>query len=254
MTGIDKTRDLIGIVCLLAIIAGCSEESDNTYAITGEYFLTKFDNRTRVNEEQRTTSATVIVSSTKISGEGETESVDLASGRFVDNQIRFEGEIEKSTRVLISVHEGEEEVSTTSALVLPSEEVAFAYERFVGLGSDSLTVDLLGAARRSENPATKFAIKGDFRELNENLHLASVYVQRKKHPDVEFKTLVRPSVKINDIFLNDKRAEYFFKHGLLTVEGGDISTSDEIYRMRIIAKGVPDRTLDLAISTRRSII
>lgn len=198
MTGIDKTRDLIGIVCLLAIIAGCSEEFDNTYTITGEYFLTKFDNRTRVNEEKRTTSATVIVSTTKISDEGETETVDIASGIFVDNQVRLEGEIDKPTTVLISVHDGEEEVSTTSALVAPGEEVAFAYERFVGLGSDSLTVDLLGVARRSEDSSKKFTITGDFRDFGESLHLGRVFVQWKKHPDDELKARVRPSVKIKD--------------------------------------------------------
>ena len=49
-----------------------------------------------------------------------------------------------------------------------------------------------------------------------------------------------PAMNINDIFLDDRRAEYFFKHGLLTVERGDISTSEEPYRMRIVAKRVPD--------------
>ena len=198
MTGIYKTCRFVGLMCLLAILSGCSGESDNTYIITGEYFLTKFDSWTRVKDEQRTTSATVVVSYTTINLDGDSEVVDLASGNFVDNQVRLEGEIDKPTTVLISVHDGEEEVSTTSALIVPGEEVAFAYERCVGLGSDSLTVDLLGVAKRSEGPSKKFTITGDFRDSDESLHLGRVFVQWKKHPDDEFKARVRPSVKIKD--------------------------------------------------------
>ncbi|MYI76655.1 MAG: hypothetical protein F4077_02670 [Gammaproteobacteria bacterium] len=49
-----------------------------------------------------------------------------------------------------------------------------------------------------------------------------------------------PAMKIDDLFVDDIPVNYVFKHGLLRVEKGELSSSNETYRMRILASGVPN--------------
>ena len=202
-TNLSHIRKAIALVCLLSTVTVCADEFNNTYTITGQYLVSRgieFDHhRTRLTDKQRTTTANVVVTFERVNDEGQTETVELASGSFVNNKIRFEGEIDQPTEVEISVHDDENDISTTSALIVPGDnEVAFAYVRSVNIGDDSTNVWLLGNSRLSKDPTKKFSITGDLRSLDKQPALARAKLMWKEHVNGEFKTHVIATVLTKD--------------------------------------------------------
>lgn len=193
----SKTREIIGLLCLLTVVV-CAEPPKNTFTIKGTYWVSKFDHHTRLSDEQRTTTASVVVTYEVINSSGEAETVELTSGSFVNNRFHFEGQIDKPTNVVITVQDGENGASTTSALIVPGgDEIEFCYVLFASWFFSVHNVHLIGTARLSEDATKKFTISGDFRDLDDHPPFIAVRIGWEEYQDGEFKYHGLSSVMAN---------------------------------------------------------
>lgn len=113
------------------------------------------------NQEMDLSTATVVVAHEVTDDNGNTDRVELTSGRFADGKITLEGEIDEPTEVEISVQIGDREKLSTSALLLPGGEVVeFALVDYQDVYPEDQLI-LYGASRRAKDPENKFTVYGD---------------------------------------------------------------------------------------------
>lgn len=106
---------------------------------------------------------------------GESQTVVLATGKFVDGNVSLTGEIDEPTDVLISVQTGTGSLLTLPAVAIPGgEEIEFALLDFQTFPPDRLA--FVGASRKVKDRSKKFTITGDFRSIDKDLFLANVRV------------------------------------------------------------------------------
>ena len=142
---------LTGLICIFAMLVGCNTAPLKTFTINGEYIAvesaspetdaeSESDSSTDVAEAESEgdsaeeavevvdlSTATITVTQTTTNSDGEEETVELASGSFVDGAVTISGEIREATEVKISVADNDDaNLSATALLVPDGEAVSFA--------------------------------------------------------------------------------------------------------------------------------
>ena len=187
-----KTIGLLGLACGALVLVGCSAGPSKAYTINGEFIAVEAevpettdgdtadedDALSAEPESDKTidlSTATVVVSYESTNDEGEMETVELASGSFVDGKVAFEGEIEAATEVKIAVATSEGELSATALVVPGGDSVDFALVEYEETYPPDQLV-LVGASRASQDEGSKFTITGDFSGEGRELSTAVVEV------------------------------------------------------------------------------
>lgn len=190
-TFMKQLLSTVGLALLVLLLASCSSSPPVTYTISGDFVVVEnpepeeFENTdeatTDTSSDPETESiATMDADSVTISityetttKDGETETVELASGSFVDGKISFTGEIAEPTTVKISADVNEEDQFTVEALLTAEHEVKFALMDFWGeYPYDQLV--LVGGSHLSKDSTKNFSITADLSAVDEDLSSAIV--------------------------------------------------------------------------------
>lgn len=163
-----KLSITIGLICVGALIVGCSFGPRKTYTITGEYI--------RVGEANETASdfgktavagvtdlsvARVVVAYESPGKHGVIEVVELASGAFKNGKVLIEGKIDIPTEVEIFVQIDKDQKLATETLLVPGgKETTFALLDYETTYPPDQLV-LVGTSRRAKDPSRKFTVIGD---------------------------------------------------------------------------------------------
>lgn len=155
---------LFGLI--LSSLHSESQEVTKQYAIEGKILSSRLLDST----------ALVTVSYETADDTGKTQSVELTSGQFKDREIVFEGEVESSIDVTISVQLDEDQTLLTKATLIPGgETVRFAV---VDQGDNqSHRLVFVGTSRQVTNPSNQFSITGSYIPNKEDREI-SYYLAR----------------------------------------------------------------------------
>lgn len=171
------------VVAMTLALMGASENNSNTYRIVGQYIAIEpdtteaIDPATAESEESADLStATILITYEVEEEDGETKTVELATGSFVDGKIVFEGEIDRPTDIKISVPElAKQRVWANTTLTPGGEEISFALvDEFENDMLDRIA--FIGSSRKVKNPAHRFVVSGNLGSMNKDLSLADVVV------------------------------------------------------------------------------
>ena len=171
------------VVATALVLSGASESSSNAYRIVGQYIAIEPDTTEAANpatSEQPNaadlSTATILITYEVENEDGKVETVELASGSFVDGEIVFEGEIDETTEIKISVPELEKQrVWAATTLTPGGEEISFA---LVDEPENDMLdrIAFLGTSRKVKNPVHKFLITGDLASMSKDLSQAHVVI------------------------------------------------------------------------------
>lgn len=171
----------------VAILVACSSGPSQTFTITGHIIsidsISMQTSESNVMQPHETTStvdknsldpstAKVSISQTITNEAGESRTVELESGSFIDGTVEFQGEIEELTEIVVSVETETEHPLTATALIGPNVTVSFALINVLDREMDRLV--LYGTSKRVRDPAKKFSISGDLKGLVKEGQLAIV--------------------------------------------------------------------------------
>ena len=174
------------VVVMTLVLMGASENNSNTYRIVGQYIAIESDTAEAIDpataesaDAADLSTATILITYEVEDEDGETETVELATGRFVDGKIVFEGEIDEPTEIKISVPELADRRVWLYTMIYPGgNDISFAFvDKRV---NDKNTVDrisLVGTSRRVHNSDYKFTISGDLNSFEEDLSQAHVLIR-----------------------------------------------------------------------------
>ena len=172
------------VVATALVLSGASESSSNAYRIVGEYIAIEPDTTEAVDPatpEQSNTAdlstATILITYEVQNEDGEVETVELASERFVDGEIVFEGEIDEPLDIKISVPElAKQRVWAATTLTPGGEAISFA---LVDESENDMLdrIAFIGASRMVGSPDHKFTISGDLNSFDEDLSEAHVLIR-----------------------------------------------------------------------------
>lgn len=222
VTTMKKGLSLTGLICIFAMLVGCNTAPPKTFTINGEYIAvesaspetdaeSESDSSTDVAEAESEgdsaeeavevvdlSTATITVTQTTTNSDGEEETVELASGSFVDGAVTITGEIREATEVKISVADNDDaNLSATALLVPDGEAVSFAlFDYEAEYPSDTLS--LLGDSRRSQDESTKFTVTGDLSDGPKDLTYGTVRVGSQSSEDGEMVMVTHGSVALKD--------------------------------------------------------
>ena len=171
-----------GLAIIAPVLLGASEEPSNSFRIVGEYIGSETESGEGQNAPASASPINLDLSTAEIrityeipGDNGEPETVELASDRFVDGRVVFEGEIEEPTDVRISIKELEDQRKWVYTTITPGGgEIGFALvgaedARYVRLA-------LVGVSKKVKNPQRKFTISGDLRLIDKDLSQAHILV------------------------------------------------------------------------------
>ena len=156
------------LAVVLAFLVACGTSPSSTFTITGHYIEVESETEIDSSVEESTdyqevdlSTATVVVTHEVSDANGNTDLVELTSGKFADGLVTLEGEINEPTEVEISVQIGDGVRLSTSALLVPDGEVVeFALVDYADVYPEDQLI-LYGASRRAKDPETKFTVYGD---------------------------------------------------------------------------------------------
>ena len=156
------------LAVVLAFLVACGSSPSSTFTITGHYIEVESETEIDSSVEESTdyqevdlSTATVVVTHEVSDANGNTDLVELTSGKFADGLVTLEGEIDEPTEVEISVQIGDGVRLSTSALLVPDGEVVeFALVDYQDVYPEDQLI-LYGASRRAKDPETKFTVYGD---------------------------------------------------------------------------------------------
>ena len=169
-------------ICAAVSVTAESLESEKVFKISGEYIAVEsnlpvgaVENPPNQLETTDFSAGEVLVTYQSRDENGESKTVELVSGKFVDGKVSLIGEIEEPTDILISVKAGEDQELSLQAVVSPGgEEISFALLDFESFPPDRLA--FVGSSKRVKDPNKKFTISGDFNSIDKDLSLANVRV------------------------------------------------------------------------------
>ncbi|MCY3883920.1 MAG: TlpA disulfide reductase family protein [Gammaproteobacteria bacterium] len=210
-----KGLSLTALICMAALLVGCNTAPSKPFTINGEYIAVgstatetdedadaiapeSTDNSSEATtEEFDLSTATIVVVQETVDPNGEMETVELASGGFVDGKVTITGEIREPTEVKITVAGSDDNNLSTSALLIPDgENVSFVLMDYeTQYPSDGLI--LAGASRRSQDSATRFTVSGDLSGGKELSH-GSVTVSGQIYKDGKLEMVTYGSVALRD--------------------------------------------------------
>ena len=202
----------IATVLIAALLASCSFEPPEPFAITGELVVIENNEPEEAISDDSTTdetemrldpsSVSVTVSYETTKRNGDVETVDVASGDFSEGTLELTGVVDEPTTVEISVEIGEDEPLTAAAVLSPGSETRFVVMDYLGsYPSDQLAMK--GSSFLSKDPEKKFSISGDFSSVDEDLTHAVVTASAMEYDDEgEYQGISLGSVRLeNDRFL-----------------------------------------------------
>lgn len=136
------------------------------------------------NQEMDLSTATVVVAHEVTDDNGNSDRVELTSGRFADGKITLEGEIDEPTTVEISIQVSAGVKLSTSALLVPGGEVVeFALVDYKDVYPEDQLI-LFGASRRAKDPENKFTVYGDVNGVEmKDLSLAIASVDDSRYDE-----------------------------------------------------------------------
>lgn len=162
-----KAHISIALMCAALLLFACSQGPTDSYTITG-YLLDMREESTQVPEQsalKTNTAPTTDISNVKVSIRHQALSEDdnkqpvvLASRKFDNGTVKFQGRIDKLTEIEVFLDFGDEKTLATSALIGPGKDVSFALIDVVDPLPDRLV--LYSESRRAKNSASKFTIAG----------------------------------------------------------------------------------------------
>ncbi|MCY3627147.1 MAG: TlpA disulfide reductase family protein [Gammaproteobacteria bacterium] len=169
----------IALAIIAPILLGASEESSNFYRIVGEYIAQEAGLEEVPDATASKNANSLDLSTVEIriiyeipTDNGETETVELGSDRFVDGRVVFEGEIDEPTDVRISIKELENQWKWVWTTIIPGgEDINFAM-----VDDGDVRLALVGVSKRVKNPQNKFTISGDLSSIDKDLSRAHVLV------------------------------------------------------------------------------
>lgn len=147
-------------ICSISSLFATEYDLAKKYVIVGEYvpFNSAAKETTDGDDSMDWTDGSVILEQTVSRENGKTETVQIASGRFDDRRISFEGEIDEPTAVRIKIQTDEIEMSIDALIEPGGQEVSFAFIDFKDPELDKLL--LVGSSLRVKNPDKKFSVLG----------------------------------------------------------------------------------------------
>lgn len=174
------------IVAMALALLGANENTSNAYRIVGQYITIEPDATETTPpataesaESADLSTATILITYEVEKEDGETKTVELATGNFVDGKIVFEGEIDEPTEIKISVPELADRRVWLYTMIYPGgSDISFAFVD--NRVNDKDTVDrisLVGASRRVQNSGYKFTISGDLNSFEEDLSQAHILIR-----------------------------------------------------------------------------
>ena len=169
----------LSLTIIAPVLLGANEEPSNSFRIVGEYIGSETELGEGQNVPTPTSAVNLDLSTAEIrityevpSENGESETVELASDRFVDGRVVFEGEIDEPTDVRISIKELEDQWKWVYTTIVPGgEEISFAM-----VDDGDVRLALVGVSKRVKNPQNKFTVQGDLSSIDKDLSLAHVLV------------------------------------------------------------------------------
>ncbi len=171
------------VVAMALVLSGANEDSSKAYRIVGQYIDIEPDTTESIDpatsgqtDTADLSNATILITYELENEDGESETVELASGSFVDGKIAFEGEIDEPLDIKISVPELEKQrVFTHTTLTPGGEEISFA---LVDEPENDMLdrIAFLGTSRKVKNPVHKFLITGDLASMSKDLSQAHVLI------------------------------------------------------------------------------
>ncbi|MCY3884162.1 MAG: hypothetical protein OXG24_04515 [Gammaproteobacteria bacterium] len=219
-TYMKQLLSAIGLALLISVLTSCSSNPPITYSITGDFIVvedpeaesrvdaddtaidTSSDSEAALTSALDSDSITISVTYQTKTEDGETATIQLASGSFVDGKISFRGIVDEPTRVKISadVGEGDQFQFSVEALLTHGQEVKFALVDFWGqFPYDQLV--LVGGSHLSQDSSKKFTIAADLSAVEEDLSSAIVDVYGEQY-DEEGESQI---LELGRILLVDKR-------------------------------------------------
>ena len=171
----NRNLVIAGIACALMSLAATAVDPTEGFTIKGQFLPDK----AAKDEENGQPSvgnleARVVIFRKVLNEHGESETLELASDSFVNNEVSLSGKIEKPTDSTISVAVDGRDPLTTNVVLNPGDDLLFRV-----LTDDSGMPDevmFVGNLRLHEDPSRKFTIKGDLRSLDVDLRGATVNV------------------------------------------------------------------------------
>ena len=221
-----KLFTFMGLLGVAAFLAACSTGpsdtdttgSSNTFTISGELITAEppppeesdaatdetdepaeaTDEEVAEVEEPVDWSTATLTVTHEVEGEdGETESVELASGSVVDGKFALSGQFEEATEVTVTASVGEEELTTTALLLPGGSEIAMVLvDDMNEYPRDSLYV--LGKSHQSQDPTKTFTITGDFSTLDKDVSMATFGAFGRKLEDGKM-----VSASLGEVLLED---------------------------------------------------
>ena len=172
------------VVATVLVLSGASENSSNAYRIVGQYIAMEPDAAESTDpaasgqaSSADLANATILITYEVENEDGETETVELASGSFDNGKIAFEGEIDEPTEIKISVPElAKQKVWGLTTLTPGGEAISFA---LVDESENDMLdrIAFIGASRMVGSPDHKFTISGDLNSFDEELSEAHVLIR-----------------------------------------------------------------------------
>lgn len=169
----------IALICAAQLLLACSQEPTNTYTIDGYLFDLSEESNLELEQKasktvaERTTdlsNATLSIRQPILREDNKKPSVILASGKFKNGTVEIQGRIDKLTEIEVFVDLGNEESLTTTALIGPGLDVAFAVIKFTDPLPDRLVH--YAESRRAMNSSRKFTISGNLDSMLDDGSLA----------------------------------------------------------------------------------
>ncbi len=182
--GGQTVKSILGLLVLVSAsltVLASTVDSQRAFTIRGTYIAddsSVYESvETTPNEAERIDLSTTIVEVTykQTNEAGESETVELATGKFVDGKVSLTGKIDEPMDILISVQTDTGSSLTLPAVAIPgADEIEFALLDFQSFPPDRLAS--VGASRRVRDPSKKFTISGKLSSIDKDLSLANIRV------------------------------------------------------------------------------
>lgn len=151
------------LVFLTWALAEVEANTSHRITINGQYIAVEHIDREgiRSREPIDLANVTVVVSREESSKNDEIETVELASGKFVEGKVSLQIEVDEPTKAVISVVDGKNRILNCDILIVPDEQnISFALIDRNAADSDQLL--LVGASRQAEDLSKKFSVSGTY--------------------------------------------------------------------------------------------
>ncbi len=193
-----KVYLLFATFCLATLSVAGEVDPTKRFTVIGDYVAIEEDPdyAAYVNpldeskEEVDLSSATVSVSQEVLDDEGQTQTIELASGTFLNGKVVLEGEIQEPTFANITVQTGETTTLSMRTLLVPNKVVSFSLLDHKGQFPPDQMV-LTEASRLAKDPSKRFTIAGDLTGINEEHYpMAKVTVRGSQFDEEGNRTFV----------------------------------------------------------------